>query len=202
MEQAVPRSSDRAGFLPRPRSCVLVLLAACAALGADQGLPPSFEYQIKADFVYTVAKFVEWPAARFAAPEAPLVFCVLGEDPFGQVLEETIAGKTVGGRPVSVRRLDRSDDLEACHLLFVGAREGDRIPEAVNHLDGAGVLTVGETERFAQSGGIMNLGLRENMVQFEVNVEVAERAGLHISSKILKLGRVVRTKHRGPKDLG
>ncbi len=65
-------------------------------------------------------------------------------------------------------------------------------------LQGAHVLTVGETDRFAQSGGMINFVLEENRVRFEINVEAADRAGLKISSKLLELAHVV----AGSRDRG
>ncbi len=181
------RAPDRAA------AACLVLCAALTGTSRAQNAPPAnFEHEVKASFVYTVAKFVDWPPEAFVDPGAPFVFVVLGDDPFEDSLVHTVAGKTVGGHPVEVVGVKDAKDLVACHVLFVGRSEASRVSEVLARLRGASVLTVSDSERFAQSGGVMRLALDQNMVRFEVNVDAAERAHLQISSKILKLGKVVR----------
>ena len=51
--------------------------------------------------------------------------------------------------------------------------------------------TVGEMDRFVQSGGAVNFLLEDNKVRFEINVDAAAQARLKISSKLLALARSV-----------
>jgi hypothetical protein len=186
----------RARRAPTPARTTIAFLLACAAVsgapGAPPGPPPSFEHEVKASFVYTVAKFVDWPAAAFETAASPLVFGILGDDPIEDPLHRAASGKTVGGHPVVVVRVTDEKDQALCHVLFIGRSEAARVDGVIERLRDASVLTVGEFDRFAQRGGILRLRLEENMVRFEVNVDAAERAHLQISSKILKLGKVVR----------
>jgi len=163
---------------------------------AQPGPPPEFEHEVKASFVYTVAKFVEWPDRAFERPGAPLVFEVLGEDPLEEALERAARGKTVNGHPVEVLRVADSRELSRCHVLYVGRSEAGHLQGVLDRIRGGTVLTVGELERFAEDGGVMGLRLEQNMIRFEVNVDAAERAHLSISSKILKLGTVIRERKR------
>jgi hypothetical protein len=182
------------------RAAAALLLASVALSGsplAQPGPPPSFEHEVKASFVYTVAKFVEWPAAAFVDASSPLVFGILGEDPIEELLKHIVAGKSVGGHPVLVIHLAEGDEPSGCHVLYVGRSEAARVDEVIARLRNSSVLTVGEFDRFAQRGGVLRLRLEDNMVRFEVNVDAAERARLQISSKILKLGTVVRDRKRG-----
>ncbi|HEU4403155.1 MAG TPA: YfiR family protein, partial [Candidatus Polarisedimenticolia bacterium] len=115
-----PRRVDRPPEAGRRFVVLLVAaLAACGPAALGQEAPPPFEYQVKAAFVYTVTKFVDWPPGRFADAAAPMVFCVLEDDPFGAALEQTVAGKRVGGRSLELRRLASLDGLGACHVLFL-----------------------------------------------------------------------------------
>lgn len=159
--------------------------------------PATLGYEIKASFVYTATKFIDWPAQAFGGEDDPLILGVLGEDPYGPVLDRTVEGKTVRGRSVLVKRYRTLQELEPTHVLFISASELHELPAVLAALEGRSVLTVSDAERFARLGGIMGLRLQENMVQFEVNVDAAQRAGLEISSKILRLGKVVKDKRRG-----
>lgn len=182
----------------------LVLVAAGALTGSvpqarAQSEPPT-EYQIKAAFLYNFAKFVEWPADTFADPHAPLVLGIVGEDPFGSALDKLAVDKTVNGRGLVIKRLKQGPDLRNCHILFVSSSERKRIPQILGSLQGASVLTVGETERFAQSGGVIDFILEENKVRFEINSDAAARARLNISSKLLALARMVADQRHGAKN--
>jgi uncharacterized protein DUF4154 len=182
------------------RAAAALLLASVALSGsplAQPGPPPSFEHEVKASFVYTVAKFVDWPAESFPDPSSPLVFAILGEDPIEESLQHLVAGKSVGGHPVRVTHLADGDEPVGCHVLYVGRSEASRLEEVLARVRHATVLTVGEFDRFAQRGGVLRLRLQDNMVRFEVNIDAAERSRLQISSKILKLGTIVRDRKRG-----
>jgi len=174
-----------------------VLLVAPASVIRAQPQPPSlFEQEIKASFIYTVVKFVDWPGTAFGAPDAPMVMAILGDETIGDALQKVVDGKRVNGHPVSVLRAAGLDDLAGCHVLIVGRTERTRLPEILQRLRGSYVLTVSESDRFAREGGVMGIVLDQNMVRFEVNVDAAYRSSLEISSKILRLGKVVHDRKR------
>ncbi|MBZ5700626.1 MAG: YfiR family protein [Acidobacteriia bacterium] len=150
------------------------------------------EYEVKAAFLYNFAKFVEWPAEAFSNPSAPIRLCVLGEDPFGRVLDQTVQDKSVNGRTLLILRSQQVRELRACHILFIGASEQNRLPEIFTALRGSSALSVGDTEQFVQSGGAIQFTLQDSRVRFTINLAAAERARLKISSKLLSLARVVR----------
>jgi len=152
---------------------------------------PSVQAEIKASFIYTLAKFVEWPPRMFPTAGAPVVFGVLGDDLLRQALERAVSGKRIDGRPILVTVVNRPSSLGRCHILFIGVSEPGRLREVLKETAGRGILTVGESEQFAETGGVLGLALAESMVRFKVNLEAADRAGLRISSKILALGEVL-----------
>lgn len=174
-------------------SRVILLIAACiVALGASSGYAQSDrEYQIKAAFLYNFTKYVSWPAGKFADEDTPLSLCVIGDDPFGPVLEQTVAGKTFNGRRILINRLQALDDLKYCHLLFVSSSERERVAQITTSASGAGVLSMGDMDNFAELGGVINLTKRRNKIRIEINRTAADRAGLTISSRLLKLATIV-----------
>jgi len=150
------------------------------------------EYQVKAAFLYNFARFVDWPADAFRESESPFRIGIFGENSFGTTLEQLVAGKNVKGRPLTVVRFERVQDIEDCQILFVGAGQVGRISQVLAKVGTSAILTVGEVDGLARRGGIINFVLRENRVRFQVNVDAAERAHLRISSKLLKLAEIVR----------
>jgi hypothetical protein len=173
----------------------LGLLAACAALGvvgrAEGQAPAVGEYEVKAAFLYSFAKFIEWPPD--AAPADPDVFVIsiLGEDPFGTILDDILRGKMVGTRRVVVRRVPREQDVGPSHIVFISDSESQRLSGLLKRFQGAPVLTVGDADRFAERGGVVRLRMEKNRVRLDINLTAAERAHLKISSELLKLARIV-----------
>jgi hypothetical protein len=168
------------------RSLILLLLLALPA-AAQEAQP--LEYELKAAFLFNFVKFVEWPPEAFAGARSPLTICVYGQDPFGASLDGVVRGESLGERSLLVQRPETLDDLRDCHVLFVSRSERQRMPEVLARVEGAPVLTVGDTDGFLRAGGMINFVLEENKVRFLINQEAAERSGLRISSKLLRLAK-------------
>jgi uncharacterized protein DUF4154 len=154
----------------------------------------SSEYLIKAGFIFNFAKFVEWPTTAFPQPDSPIVIGILGADPFGNIIDQIVQDKKIGGRGFVIKRLKWGadvKDLKECKILFVGASERAHIDELVQLVKSLPILTVGETPGFAERGGVIRLVLEDNRVRFEVNVEAARQADLTISSRLLTLARII-----------
>ena len=161
------------------------------ATGATAEPAPSKEYQVKAVFLFNFAQFVEWPPTAFPEPGAPISIGVLGDDPFGTALEETVRGETVGNRKITVQRSHKVEDLKNCQLLFISKSEKGRTAEILSSLTPGPVLTVSEVESFAHQGGVINFYLEGNKVRFEINPAAARRQRLKLNSQLLSLGKIV-----------
>jgi len=176
----------------RRSGLVAILLAAGlmapAPIARAEAAP---EYQVKAAYLYYFATFVDWPAQALARHGDDFVIGVLGEDPFGPLLEETLRGKTAHDRRFVVKRFTRVKDALESNILFVSTSEEERLPFILKTVEGAQILTIGETEGFAERGGQIGLRTEGGKVRFQVNVAAAEQAGLRISSQLLKLGTLV-----------
>lgn len=165
-----------------------------ALLGSSRGATaqaPPAEAQVKAAFLYNFAKFVEWPKEAALRPRFTL--CVLGSDPFGQDLDDLVAGRTVRGLAFDVRRLDSAREAaRSCRVVYVAPSEVGRLDELLDVLVPAGVLAVTDVPGGAARGAVINFVMQGTKVRFEVNLEASERAGLRISSELLRIARVVR----------
>jgi len=158
------------------------------------------EYQIKAACLLNFVQFIEWPAAAFPKPEAPIVIGVLGDDPFGNVLEHTFQDESVQSRMLVVKRSRQLDELKGCHVLFVCKSERPHLSEILANLGEASVVTVSEMDEFARTGGIINFYIDGGKIRFEVNADSAQRKGLKIGSQLLKRARIVGSDPRKGRD--
>ena len=186
-----PGAGRRAWGVAFALSALSVLLVAGeGAVSAQQVSARKFtEYQIKAAFVFNFMQFVEWPAGPSSDARTPLLIGVLGDDPFGAALEETIRGETVHGRPLTVRRKRDAAELKDCQLVFVCRSEKAQVREILGALRGGSILTVSDMEHFCRSGGMIGLVNEGGKVRFEINQAAAEQDNLKVSSKLLRLGR-------------
>jgi YfiR/HmsC-like len=169
-----------------------MLLAAGGAARGDQSTSGSLsEYKIKAAYLYYFTTFVDWPSETYARTGETLVIGVLGEDPFGAVLDETLRGKSVNNRRLVARRFASIKEARDSHILFISASERDRLPSILKALEGSAVLTVGDLDQFASRGGQIAFRTEDKKVRFDINVAAVERAHLKISAQLMKLGRIV-----------
>jgi len=184
----------------------LGLLAAARAAEADGDLErtrrPVTEYEVKAGFLCNLASFCTWPPESFDGPDAPIVVGVLGEDPFGELLDRVAEGRRAAGRPFVVKRFAAPDGVEPCHVLFVSRSEKHRIDRALAPVRGRGVLVVGDSRGFLERGGVVNFAIRDSRVRLEIQVDEARRRRLALSAHLLKLARLVRDERREPGAAG
>lgn len=168
---------------------VAVLLVSGASAQAETA--PTREYQVKAAFLLRFLQFVEWPERSFSTPEAPIRIGILGDDPFGQALDQITATERIRNRPVVVERAAAATDLRQCHMIFVAGSERDRLDMVAMQLPGEGVLTISDIDGFAERGGVIRFFLADKKVRFEINPLVAQRQQLKISAQLLSLGKIV-----------
>ena len=147
------------------------------------------EYQVKAAFLYNFAKFVDWPDVAFQNAGDPFSICVLGEDPFGRSLDDVVAGKKIGARPVNVRRISEALKTGGCQVLFISSRAEKKVYSILAVEKQTGLLTVGEAGDPASKGVIISFTIENGKVRFTINTAVAVDSGLHISSRLMSLAQ-------------
>jgi hypothetical protein len=150
--------------------------------------------QLKAAYLFNFAKFVAWPEDRFDSDGSALVFCMVGDDPLNGALDKVTSGRSVQGRQIEIQNFATPASASTCHILFLGSGAvGGQPGDVLKNYNGGGVLTVGESEGFAKDGGVANFFVDGKKVRFEINKQAAQDQGLKISSRLLKLARIVST---------
>jgi hypothetical protein len=152
----------------------------------------AIQQRIKAAFLYKFAAYVEWPPSAFTDPESPIVIGVAGSDGIARELEQVVASRKIGGRPMQVRRLARGERAnDCCQILFVGAGEKERSSELLASTQGRPVLTVTETGADHASGSVINFLAEDGRIRFDISREAADRNRLHLRSQLLGVARQV-----------
>jgi hypothetical protein len=164
-------------------AAVLAGIALCSAVGKTQDVT---EPSLKAAFIYNFAKFTEWPQDVLTGT-TPFNACVLGDEPIGDALERSVKGRQLGGRVITVQRVAPDGPLKSCHLLYISGLKMDKLAAVIDALRGAPVLTISDVDDFARLGGIAHVFVENGKMRFDLNLELAKRARLQLSSKLLVL---------------
>jgi hypothetical protein len=151
------------------------------------------ESEVKAMFVYNFLKFVEWPVDASVGAKAPFVVLIIGEGPTADATERFLESKTIGERPLVVRRIQWDESLVGARAAFVVEQDARKLHRILGAAAAAAVLTIGEGESFATRGGVIGLLVEDRKVRFDVDTTAAQNARLRVSSKLLALTRNVRS---------
>jgi hypothetical protein len=145
------------------------------------------EYEVKAAFIFNFTKFVEWPVENQISNWR---LCLVGTDPFGAALDE-LNGKIVKEKKMAVKRDESLGNLKSCQILFISSSEKERLRPILGAIKEHNVLTISDTENFARQGVMINFYVEDNKVRFEINPDAIRRSGLRITSKLLRLARLI-----------
>lgn len=199
--------------MPLLNAALLALLMVAAGLPAHgrQSEADRIE-KIKAGMILNFVRFTEWPADRFESADSPIVIAVLGPDALEPILEQTLSGQTANNRRMRVVRLaypfpgpgesavseahleEFVQQLRDSHVLFIAHTESSRVRNILGHVRGADVLTVGDAPDFAERGGMLGLAVRGGRMAFDANVDEIQDTRIRVSSKVLRLARIVHTR--------
>jgi hypothetical protein len=180
------RVSGLARLGARARIALLILAFAFPAPRLRAEAADDVELRVKAAFLYNFARFVEWPTNPQESSQAPLVIAILGHDPLLPLLQSTVKGKSVNGHPLQVREFTTAEQIE-CHILYIAPSEDKRIKTDLQLVAGRPILIVSDSKSSLQHGGIIAFREIDDSVRFEINRQAAERAGLKLSSQLLKV---------------
>ena len=171
-------------------------LAAAFALAfvpptAAQPAPPTAD-QVKAAYLHKFAGYVDWPDKAFRDPAAPFVIGVVGARDVLAELTRLVAGRSLLGRPIEVRRLPAAGPANDVQVVFVGADVGVEATAAIlAAYRGRPVITVTDTPRGLDAGAVLNFVERDRRIRFEAAPSIAELGGLRLSSRLLAVAEHV-----------
>jgi hypothetical protein len=161
---------------------VLLLLAAGSARVAHaDDLDIGREEQMKAAYLFNFTKFIEWPVSA----KRPIRICFMGAPGVHASLTASVAGKKIGARSIATVVLQAADSWLGCDVIYLDASVDANA--LVQVAPGDAALTVSDADEFTRHGGVIRLFKHENRLRFDINLDNARRAGLKISSNLLKL---------------
>lgn len=149
------------------------------------------ENEVKAAYLFNFSKFVEWPEHAFASKSSPIVICILGDDPFGDILSG-FESKRIQNRPISVVRTKNQDQVKSSHILYICDSEKKDLSGILAKVAGKACFTVSSVNDFASMGGMIGFVRKGNNIRFEANLDAIRHGELVVSSRLLNLAQIVK----------
>lgn len=171
-------------------------VTATSSFGSHGNGKGTSEYGLKAAFLYNFAKYTTWPKSAFADKKAPILVTVVGKDPFGKILDQTIGGKKVGLRPFKIERISEPAKVKTAHILFLGSLKEKERRALMDRFKGKPVLVIADQKGLAGKGALAGFYLDGGKVRFEISTQATKANGLTISSQLLKLAKLVDSKRK------
>jgi hypothetical protein len=168
------------------------LVAAMLAFAVPAFAQVSKEYQLKAVFLWRLAQFTEWPSDAFEKADSPIVICVLGENPFGDVLDAAVRGETAHGRTLLVQTHRGIAQIRACHILYITGSGPRLSKEIATALAGRSVLTVYDAEGLPSAYQTIVVFITDqNRIRLRISLRGATAARLVLDPRLLRAAEVV-----------
>lgn len=152
----------------------------------------SLEYAVKAAYLSKFEPFVQWPATAMSASSGGVILCVVGADPFGELLEQALRSQPPGARLVVARRLAKVDHQTGCQILYAAGSNLQSVAEVLRVVHGKPVLTVTDSASDDGAGGIIRFVIKDNRVRFAIDEQAASENGIALNSKLRSLALSVR----------
>jgi len=169
------------------RLILLIGVAAAVLLHPTAASAEPTDVSVKAAFLPRFVRYVTWPPAAMPHGSDPFVLCVIGSDPFGQLLDQAAGTQSIDGRHIVIRRMNSAAAAGDCQAAFVSTNRLDELSD----FGGRPVLTVTDGSA-AGPHGIIHFVVVGGRVRFFIDQALAERRHLNISSRLLALALGVR----------
>jgi hypothetical protein len=144
------------------------------------------EQEIKAGLLYNFLKYTDWPKPQLDKTPGVINVCVWGEDPFNGALNP-MAGRSVNQRIITLHNINKPQDINTCNLIFISSSYKDSWSSLSRSLSNKNILTVSDFRGFANSGGMIEFGRKDDHINVLLNIEAVKKAGLDVSGRLLAL---------------
>lgn len=152
--------------------------------------PDEMENKLKAAFIQKFIDFVEWPESSIKSSQNFRIG-ILGTSSIASYISKGVANKQFQGKSIEVKRLQSMAEIPQCHMIFISASEKDSLYGILSLTRKKAILTIGDTAKFADMGVLINLYRQGDYIRFEINIDEVYDSGLKVSSKLLKLSKIV-----------
>ncbi len=180
------------GLLAGAAVSLAVVLSPAAAWAGEAEAAEVSQQQVEAAYLYKFGGYVTWPDTAFAAPDSPIVIGVAGADSVADDLTALVAGRSIGNRPVVVKRIHDSEQLAGVHILFIGAPNAAESATLFESSRKLPILVVSEGQEGLAQGGAVSFVVVDERLRFDVSLDAVQANGLKLSSLLLSVAHAVK----------
>lgn len=179
-------------FIPHSFFLVWIVCAGMIVLLPSALKAQMNEYTVKAVFLERFTRFVRWPeTVQMQDTTKPFVIGVIGENPFGNLLDQIYYHQRIKNKPVQIQYIKNLTEISDCHLLFISQKSHFDIKKIISITENAAILTVGDADDYSQEGVVINFYLENSKIRFEINESALRKSGLYMSHLLLKEAKIV-----------
>ncbi|MCK5509646.1 MAG: YfiR family protein [Desulfobacterales bacterium] len=173
---------------------IIIIIIFCTGIPADLScqILEYDEYTVKAVFLERVTRFIEWPPDKKVDDiSKPFVIAVIGKNPFGSKLDNIYSKRKIRDKKVKVIYISKINQIADSHILFIPVSEKKRLQSIISYSKEKHVLTIGDSNGFAEKGVLFNFYTASNQIKFEINEKAVRGSGLSINYLLLNVARIV-----------
>lgn len=177
----------------------LLLLSICFCLvitgkpnpaHAEANKSTSTEYAVKAAYIYNILRFVDWEEPSPLSKTESLNICLKQDNRFQQHLTP-ISKKSIKGKQIQLKIINRLEDSEGCHLIFIDNNDSTDIARVIQELKHSDTILLGNNIDFVSRGGLFGFHIIDNKVRLAANRKTLEQSRLKISSLLIEVCQLI-----------
>lgn len=140
-----------------------------------------------------LAIFIQWPASAEPDERQEFVIAVYNHEKFAETLKEIYRNHSIKSRKVRVVSFTDARKIPDCHVLFIPEVKKNTLNEILERASKMPVLTVADTEGFAEQGCCVNFYMDDGKLRFEINQSQVNALGFEVDYKLLNIARLVKS---------
>lgn len=164
---------------------ILLTLALTSASWSTANAQASSYEELQAAYIYNFAKYIRWPEER-----STFNIGIVGDNEgILTVLTSVLKDKKIGGKPIDVSKIEKTDTLTRYHILYIPHSESKKVEDITKSLQGNSVLVVTERDMI-KKGAAISFTIIDNKLRFKLSREALQNAQLIASEGLIKLSIV------------
>jgi len=149
------------------------------------------EYNVKAELVFRIAEFIEWPPETFENDKR-FKIAIFGNNPFGKYIFSIARNEKIHNCPVQIVEISRDTAIGSeFQVIFVDRFARDKLAIILKSFATKPVLILSDTEECVSAGAHIGFNVVKEKIRFSINLDSAAKSGLHFSSGLLRLANKI-----------
>ena len=153
---------------------------------------------VKIAFLEKFTRFINWPDESSLADSSNIfLITIIGTDSITKEIYNFYKTRKIKGRNVKINYISNISEITECHLLFIANSEKESLEQIIDYTKERPILTISDTDGFAEKGVLINLFSLKNQLRFQINETAVKTSGLYVNFRLLNLAKIVNPVREG-----